>query len=641
MSRCLIAFSLGPVQTFIESARSVRDLWTGSYLLSWLTYHAMRPILLKNEQRADSFIFPDISNHPLWTSDPGCCSKPVQVVAADLDQFLSPCLPNRFLAIVPFDENDARDLAAKCVEACHREWKDICEDTYNQIAAKIPGGSDQFKRDLWDAQSESFFEIQTVILPLAQYDAAIVNKWLGNISFQQPPETAAWLQSWALLQSLFAASRTVRHVPKYSPIDQNHVTAKCSILGSYEQMGPAGLKESKDFWKSFCRSLDQPGVVVNGIGMRSGERFCAISMVKRFAFATALSKRLRARAADTVDISNVVRYPDTHTVAAAKWLTRSEHVQDDFELQRKSHWNGQWLHWERPNQDGVDVCSDRTWQEIQEKKGLRGKGAVPIYYAVLMLDGDKMGDRLRVASQSEQTNMSRLMSQFALKEARTVVEDHFGTLIYSGGDDVLALLPIETALDCADNLRQKFSELWLKEGYQDVTASAGVSLVHAKEDLRLALGYARAAEKLAKKSGRNCLALKTCRGSGEYSTAVLPWDVISVMNRWVASFINQASDRWAYRLAAEMTTWSAFSDIEILKKELNRQLARSDDETRCQFLPQTDSATMMRDLQDYYDLSIAWSAQKTQAAEPSVGKLFEQFITLIQSASFIARGRDH
>ena len=31
-----LKFQLGPVQDFIAAARSIRDLWSGSYLLSWL-----------------------------------------------------------------------------------------------------------------------------------------------------------------------------------------------------------------------------------------------------------------------------------------------------------------------------------------------------------------------------------------------------------------------------------------------------------------------------------------------------------------------------------------------------------------------------------------------------------------------------
>jgi hypothetical protein len=43
--RALLAFSIGPVQSFIAAARRVRDLWTGSYLLAWLTHRAMQPVL--------------------------------------------------------------------------------------------------------------------------------------------------------------------------------------------------------------------------------------------------------------------------------------------------------------------------------------------------------------------------------------------------------------------------------------------------------------------------------------------------------------------------------------------------------------------------------------------------------------------
>jgi hypothetical protein len=38
-----LSFMIGPVQPFIESARTLRDLWSGSYLLSWLTASAMVP----------------------------------------------------------------------------------------------------------------------------------------------------------------------------------------------------------------------------------------------------------------------------------------------------------------------------------------------------------------------------------------------------------------------------------------------------------------------------------------------------------------------------------------------------------------------------------------------------------------------
>lgn len=41
----LLSFKLAPVQSFIEASRSIRDLLTGSWLLSFLSFAAMEPVL--------------------------------------------------------------------------------------------------------------------------------------------------------------------------------------------------------------------------------------------------------------------------------------------------------------------------------------------------------------------------------------------------------------------------------------------------------------------------------------------------------------------------------------------------------------------------------------------------------------------
>lgn len=653
MPNSLLSFSIGPVQTFIESARSVRDLWTGSYLLSWLTYHAMRPVLIESGKKTDWLVFPAIEQHPLWSSDRDCCSQSQLVTSNDLSKLLSPCLPNRFLASVPLSEGDTRQLAADCEKSCRDEWDSICVDTYDKIAEQIrerlpPSYHDQFRRELWDAQTRSFFDLQTTVIPLEEHGDNVCRKWLGDAFANESSLASDWSRSWTLLQSVFAASRSVRHVPAYRHINTHvrgeHVAAKCSILGSYEQMGPSDLKVSTDFWSEFARGEGGKGVTLNGIGTRAAERFCAISLVKRFAFETAIRPRVLKRTnLGNRPISGEVRYPDTYTVAAAKWLNSSAQVAGDFAINPSElrSWNGYWLHWnQRTQEEDESSPSEALWRQIQTKRGIKGKDPVPIYYAVLMLDGDKMGDRLRMASQSEQTDMSALMSTFALELARTHVEESNGVLIYSGGDDVLALLPVETSLDCADKLRRAFSDLWNSSRQERVTVSAGLALVHAKEDLRLALGYARKGEKIAKNAGRDCLTLTTCRGSGEHSSAVLPWEFVPTMNRWVNGFLKQASDRWAYRLAAEMNTWSIFNDVDVLKSELRRQIGRSDDETKQAFQGNEPIRSMADDFQHYCELLEKWSQEKSQHCLVSVGKLFEQFIALVQSAAFIARGRD-
>ena len=62
----------------------------------------------------------------------------------------------------------------------------------------------------------------------------------------------------------------------------------------------------------------------------------------------------------------------------------------------------------------------------------------------------------RLLSPSYHLQFSEALSNFALRCARPIVEHFEGRLIYAGGDDVLALLPADTALQCARSLRRAF-----------------------------------------------------------------------------------------------------------------------------------------------------------------------------------------
>ena len=146
-----------------------------------------------------------------------------------------------------------------------------------------------------------------------------------------------------------------------------------------------------------------------------------------------------------------------------------------------------------------------------------------------------------------------MLTRFAVEHAPRCVGEHRGELIYSGGDDVLALLPTVTALQCALRLRDAYEQSWPTEQLRTdhrATVSAGIAVVHYKEDLRFALEAGRKAEKLAKNSGRNALALTVCRRSGEHSTALVAWDQLGNLQQLVELFIKKVTHRWAYALCA-------------------------------------------------------------------------------------------
>ncbi|MDR1621240.1 MAG: type III-B CRISPR-associated protein Cas10/Cmr2, partial [Synergistaceae bacterium] len=123
------------------------------------------------------------------------------------------------------------------------------------------------------------------------------------------------------------------------------------------------------------------------------------------------------------------------------------------------------------------------------------------YAAVLSADGDKMGRAIsKLDTPQKHREFSQTLSKFA-GEAREIVKASYGSCIYTGGDDVLAFVPLDTALGCARKLHDAFGALWEKgRDLTDIPSlSVGIAIGHALEDLEDLLHFGREAEKRAKK----------------------------------------------------------------------------------------------------------------------------------------------
>jgi CRISPR-associated protein Cmr2 len=106
----LLSFALGPVQRFIEAARSMRDLWSGSMILSWLAFRAMLPVI--EQFGPTALIYPVMRGIPLldlWLRDAQRLGQKVPLPPVELR--LTPSLPHRFLALVPWGKNGERARA--------------------------------------------------------------------------------------------------------------------------------------------------------------------------------------------------------------------------------------------------------------------------------------------------------------------------------------------------------------------------------------------------------------------------------------------------------------------------------------------------------------------------------------------------
>lgn len=714
----LLSFNLGPVQEFIATARSLRDLWTGSMILSWLTFKAMEPVFEKYGPTA--FIYPALRGLPfmdLWMLDKVGEREDLRKEISSKE----PCVPNKFLAVVP--ANTAEDLAKACKKAVCGEWKRIASSVKDELDKKLSGFNEDWAIR-WDEQINNFFDIKTSVLPIPDNEKEICAPFGKDTLAELYPNVKAikalfdkagspyelavgtWQGLVELSARLMEARRAIRHVPPDSRANGD-VPLKCSMMGSYEQMGPAGLEESRKFWENAAINAK---IKIGGVRLRKNERFCAIALVKRFAEPAYFRDELELK----------VKFPDTATVAARPWLKQDPPLNPD---EISGEWSGQWLHW--PKQVNKDKngeekkIPDEVWSLIKTKKDEHG--AAPAYYAILMMDVDNMGKWLRgefapevgkvyhedilkhidgkVASgvvsreiydaflkarrplgPAAHMAMSEALTNFAVHVAPRIVKKHDGMLIYAGGDDVLAFLPLESSVQCARELcgafrgEKGFNNGATHEGYYRVeykdkdgkrsrdmlmmgptaTLSAGIAVVHYKEDLRLALASARKAEKAAKSSGRDILQLAVNRRSGEHSTALVPWDMADKFNCWVNAFKNGASDRCVYHLRQELETLKAMPEDAMLA-EIKRQVNRSESETRKRLGAQeyeengkkvkiSAGEIIAGTFSGHRKKLETQNNKKPESARETDDKLreeaLEQFITLLQSASFFARGRD-
>ena len=134
------------------------------------------------------------------------------------------------------------------------------------------------------------------------------------------------------------------------------------------------------------------------------------------------------------------------------------------------------------------------------------------YYALLMLDGDRMGERISgCRTEEEHRRLSSRVAAFASGAGDLLKSDgRWGQPVYAGGDDVLALLPLRTATAAALDLAEAFANS------TGGTASAGLALVHHLYPLDAALATAHRAEEAAKEvEGKDAVGVRVVKRSGE------------------------------------------------------------------------------------------------------------------------------
>jgi len=161
----LIKFQIGPVQDFIAQARSTRDLWSGSYLLSFLMASGIRAL----PRRGGELVFPDRTDQ-LLLEDPetwrGLSGK-------SATKLLTPNLPNLFVAEIC--ENPLNHIADQVVSAINETWNKIATACFETLVRE--GVLEEKQRSEFKSQTGAFPSItwQSTIIETSYCDAYEAN----------------------------------------------------------------------------------------------------------------------------------------------------------------------------------------------------------------------------------------------------------------------------------------------------------------------------------------------------------------------------------------------------------------------------------------------------------------------------------
>jgi CRISPR-associated protein Cmr2 len=470
----VLIITLGPIQDFIASARKARDLWFGSWLLSELS----RAVAVSIATRCGpaSLVFP--GGPDVWSD---------QISVA-----------NKIIARLP-DTAGPADVARQAQKALEQRLEELYRDAFDHIKETA-----WFNREMAERQVRDLIEFS----------------WVSVAE----EGTDGYAKARRQAEDLLAARKNTRlwgSVPWGLPVP------KSSLDGERESVLHEELFDQIQK-KTLC-----PEDLRKKYGVGKAERLCGVGLLKRH------GRRKGSRYSH--------RFVSTGHIAAWPVLKRMAGLADRAGLQEA--WDAYVAELERlkvdlPDltifEDGVgrpvtgrfdgsilfenrlpDLFEHIVAKTRQEEARLRKepvaqarKALQPVldlaevktplpYYAILMADGDHMGKAIRAQKDAcDHQRLSIALDAFA-RNARSIVEGTYdGELIYAGGDDVLAFVPLYCAVECARHLAQDFKEKLAKfpidQDGATPTLSAGIGISHFLEPMGHALKVARDAEKLAK-----------------------------------------------------------------------------------------------------------------------------------------------
>lgn len=564
MTKYLITLSIGPVQDFIAAARKTRDLWLGSYVLSEISKAAAASFKQNNAE----LIFPAVTDK------------------TDLQAESEFNVGNKILVLL--DTQNPSSVLDKAKQAAKDRWGEIAKQS-RQLADKK---GIKITDAIWQQQ-------------VAEDDVLeLFGVW---VSYEDTEKNDYYKKRRNRLDKLLNARKNTREFIQ-NPVDGDGVP-KSSLDGLREN-----VIDQFDKWS--CRKaglndneyLDCTGIVKRLGNKEEGiDRFTAISRL-------AIDPWLRGLSGepDFTDIITCLKKLKKLGLCSTITGNKSE----GKSIYSSLPFDGQLLYPFRLQaekdrleyeieRDGNDTEAINALQELNnletaiEQQDLKNKNrAASPYMAILAADGDRMGELLdEMQTLDAHKEISATLSRFATSIPEHV-RNYRGHCVYAGGDDVLALLPLDQAIACSKKLAEEFATIMgdVKGIPKDKipSLSVGLGISHFMTPMGKQLDLARKAEALAKSNElpeairKNALAIIIQPRSGAEICFRERWDnpqpAEKLLNNWIECHTNQLIPRRAgYNLREESFAIKNWCDQEdathqkLIRKETRRILERKRD----------------------------------------------------------------
>jgi len=452
LSGYLVKIDLPAIQQIISKARKAWDFWGGSYLLSWITYETVEPLIQK--YGVDIVLSPFMGLNPFFVSR---LNLPKKIKDENtywefndlMFEPTQPLMPATVLMALPEYEN----------------LKDLYEKAWEKIVNKLNLGIDK------KLLSYPITPIRIKIVDLRELSKVKLkydfSKFMYLLKLVNEEEKVVKV-FYGITANSFANKFTTE---KYEKKELYNLCTSCGIL---------------------------PAVIENDRDLEEGEKLCQYCYVKRKLHKYLEKEYKMQLIPSTIDIANIYNWRDIlekeEEIQGAEEFAKDLRLPEPLRSLDTPTRRVMFYYYTTPPKE-----EDRLMLKYLKSGSLK---AEEIYYAIVKGDGDFVGKKLwrgivkgksfedyvKVVSRvpvkdieemekemkkvfNVRTSngeiqipvtpdylitLSRALMVISLKDAKTVSEDGF--LIYAGGDDVAFLAPISelSALKLLKNTRLNF-----------------------------------------------------------------------------------------------------------------------------------------------------------------------------------------